>query len=98
MKCNSKCILTNFILTVWSWKLSRTRSLSLESITAINTLTNNVNVINDDYFEPIQHTDEECFYLPDLAPGDPVVLVGQCDPNIAVVEDFDLSRVRIASK
>lgn len=51
-------------------------------------------VLNNTYFETIDQSDDACFYLPDLAPGEPVIIVGQCDPNIKVVQDFQPHKVR----
>ncbi|XP_037876122.1 chlorophyllide A binding protein isoform X2 [Bombyx mori] len=77
---------------VWSWKLSRTKQLTAASNAAINTAIANINVIDNRYFENMDQSDRACFYLPDLAPGEPVVFVGQCDPNIPVMRNFDPSR------
>lgn len=52
-----------------------------------------VQVLEQRYYEPIDQSLEACFFLPELAPGEPVILVGQCDPNITVVQNFDAGRV-----
>ncbi|KAI8424832.1 hypothetical protein MSG28_006760 [Choristoneura fumiferana] len=77
---------------VWSWKLSRTRQMSAESEIAINDAIANIPVLGNQYYEDTSQTDESCFFLPVLEPTDPVVFVGQCDPNIAVIQDFDPTR------
>lgn len=81
-----------FIL-VFSWKLSKTRQLSPNTIQAINNAISDYDVLDNRYYETVDHTDDGCFNLPDLAPGDPVVFGGQCDPNLPVVSNFDASRV-----
>ncbi|XP_075983119.1 uncharacterized protein LOC142981240 isoform X2 [Anticarsia gemmatalis] len=76
---------------VYSWKLSRTRQLSTAANTAINAaLANNV-VLENRYFENIDQSDRACFYLPEIAPGQPIVLPGQCDTTIRGVENFNLA-------
>lgn len=77
--------------SVWSWKLSRSKTLSPAATTAINNIINNIDVLNNTYYEEIDQRDEACFYLPDLGPNDPVIFPGQCDPNIPVVPNFNVS-------
>ncbi|XP_041970035.1 uncharacterized protein LOC121726651 [Aricia agestis] len=73
---------------VWSWKLSRTTSLSTESQNAINAAVDSINVLNDRYYERIDHSDDACFYYP-IPDGNPVIFRGQCDESIEVVQNFD---------
>ncbi|XP_063831228.1 uncharacterized protein LOC135080516 [Ostrinia nubilalis] len=78
---------------VYSWKLSRTRSgLSANAVTSINSAMADVVVLGQQYYESIDQSLDACFFLPELAPGEPVILVGQCDPNITVVQDFNATR------
>ncbi|KAL0819468.1 hypothetical protein ABMA28_007573 [Loxostege sticticalis] len=77
---------------IYSWKLSRDRVLSTNAINAINNRMSRVQVLEQRYYEPIDQSLEACFFLPELAPGEPVILVGQCDPNITVVQNFDAGR------
>ncbi|XP_072929716.1 uncharacterized protein [Epargyreus clarus] len=74
---------------VYSWKLSRTRQLTVAANVAINNAIETIDVLANKYYEPIDQSDEACFYLPDLGPNEPVVFRGQCDQNIPVVRDFD---------
>ncbi|KPI92172.1 Apolipoprotein D [Papilio xuthus] len=74
---------------IYSWKLSRTKTLSAASNTAINTAIANIEVLDNRYYENIDQSDSACFYLPDLGPNDPVVFPGQCDQTIPVVQNFD---------
>ncbi|GBP17935.1 Apolipoprotein D [Eumeta japonica] len=78
---------------VRSWKLSRSRSgLSADAENAINQAMSSIEVLSNDYFETTDQSDDACFYLPDLAPGEPVILNGQCDLTIPVEMNFDPSR------
>uniref|UniRef100_A0A2A4JTH0 Lipocalin/cytosolic fatty-acid binding domain-containing protein n=1 Tax=Heliothis virescens TaxID=7102 RepID=A0A2A4JTH0_HELVI len=77
---------------VWSWKLSRSKQLSAAANTAIaNIVANNI-VLQENYFETIDQSDEACFYLPELERGEAVILPGQCDTTIRGVPNFDISR------
>lgn len=97
----TSCISTNFVIcpinyphfTVWSWKLSRTKQLTATSVAAINSITANIDVIDNIYYEPINQDDESCFYYPVLSPGELVTLPGQCDPTITAVQNFSAARV-----
>ncbi|KAF9816947.1 hypothetical protein SFRURICE_016828 [Spodoptera frugiperda] len=77
--------------SVKSWKLSRTRQLSEEANTAINTIINNNIVLGNEYFEVIEHSDEACFYLPEIEAGEPIILPGQCDTTIGGILDFNIT-------
>ncbi|KAF9407326.1 hypothetical protein HW555_012606 [Spodoptera exigua] len=77
---------------VHSWKLSRSRVLSSTGNTAINNAIANIDVIDNRYFDSIDQSDAACFYLPELGPNDPVIFPGQCDLNIPVIQNFDVSR------
>ncbi|XP_059047399.1 uncharacterized protein LOC131842848 [Achroia grisella] len=75
--------------SVFSWKLSRTKQLSSQGNTAIDNAISNIVVLRNDYYERIDQSDEACFYLPHLEAGEPIILPGQCDPNVQVVQDFN---------
>nr|XP_049704849.1 uncharacterized protein LOC110376413 isoform X13 [Helicoverpa armigera] len=79
-------------MQVSSWKLSRAKSLSTASSTAINNIINTVSVLDSRYYETMDQSVQGCFYFPEAQSGVPVVFPGQCDENIAVVQDFDLNR------
>ncbi|XP_045485998.1 uncharacterized protein LOC110999208 isoform X1 [Pieris rapae] len=75
---------------IYSWKLSRDQNgLSTEANRNIDNVMSNVVVLDSRYYENVDQTDDACFYLPDLAPGEPVILDGQCDLDIPVVENFN---------
>lgn len=59
-------------------------------------MANNV-VLDNRYYQNIDQSDSACFYLPDIPLGQPVVLPGQCNQNIPVVQNFDVARVSITS-
>ncbi|XP_046971596.1 uncharacterized protein LOC124538552 isoform X2 [Vanessa cardui] len=73
---------------VYSWKLSRSKTLSAAANTAINNRIAQIDVLDNMYYENIDQSDRACFFLPELRPGEPVVFNGQCDPNIPVVQNF----------
>lgn len=84
------CInINNDFRGIWSWKLSRENTMSEAANAAINAVTENIVVLNDDYFEETEHSVDACFYLPDLEPEDPVIFTGQCDDTIPVVANFN---------
>ncbi|XP_045502895.1 uncharacterized protein LOC123699891 [Colias croceus] len=77
---------------VWSWKLSRTTSLSDPDTQAINNLMSNIDVLDNRYFQNTEQSEAACFYNPDIPLGQPVILPGQCDPNINVVNSLNLDQ------
>lgn len=79
---------------MWSWKLSRTKALLNTSRDRIDEAIAGNRVLENQFYESIDQTDEACFYLPDIEPGEPVIFPGQCDPNIRGVENFNASGVR----
>lgn len=83
------------LLTVYSWKLSRTQQLSPASLTAINNIIQGITVLEERYYENVDQSDNACFTLPVIAPGQPIILEGQCDPNIPVVQNFNITNVSI---
>ncbi|XP_047536967.1 uncharacterized protein LOC125070976 isoform X1 [Vanessa atalanta] len=76
---------------VYSWKLSRTKQLSQESNVTISNTISRVTVLEERYYEDVDQSSTACFYLPELPPGEPVILNGQCDQNIPVVQRFNAS-------
>lgn len=81
-----------FIFSVWSWKLSRTRSLSANATSAIDQIIDSIQVLNNRFFETVNNSDDACFYYPE-ANGQPVIFRGICDQNIPVVTGFDAGQV-----
>ncbi|CAH0594385.1 unnamed protein product [Chrysodeixis includens] len=79
---------------VWSWKLSKAKVLTTEAQAAINTAISNVVVLNNDYYEKVEQSDQACFHLPPLEAGAPVILPGKCDQTISGVKDFDINKYR----
>ncbi|KAL4702755.1 hypothetical protein ACJJTC_002295 [Scirpophaga incertulas] len=52
----------------------------------------NVSVLDQQYFEVIDQSEEGCFYYPEPQEDHVVEFPGTCDDNVAVVPDFDLAR------
>lgn len=77
-----------------SWKLSRSKSLAPTAVTIINSVVNSIDVLDDRYYINQNQSPEGCFYFPEPEPGVPVVFPGQCDGNLTVVENFNITRVR----
>lgn len=96
-KCRKRLHKKIFILLfpVWSWKLSRTKSLSTTAVANINAIINNIEVLNNRYYETIDNSDEGCFYFPTPGLNTPVIFRGQCDQSINTVMNFDAVRVSI---
>lgn len=76
--------------------MSREKSLNSSAITNINRVIDSMRVLNNRYFQYINHSDDACFYYPETGPN-PVIFRGQCDPNINVVTNFNASGVSIFS-
>ncbi|KAI5642834.1 lipocalin / cytosolic fatty-acid binding protein family domain-containing protein [Phthorimaea operculella] len=74
---------------VYSWKLSRSTSLSNVSNNAIANAISSVDVLDQRYYEPVSQTDDSCFYLPETGPFETAIFPGQCDPNITVTPNFN---------
>lgn len=75
--------------------MSRTTTLTAESVDAIDAVTRNLTVLNNRYYETIDHSDTACFYYPEVDGSSTVVFPGQCDENINVVTNFDAVGVSI---
>lgn len=73
--------------------MSRTRSLSEQAINAIDQIIQNVQVLNNRFYESVDNTDDACFYFP-VENGEPVIFRGICDENIQVVTNFRADDVR----
>lgn len=80
------------IFSVWSWKLSRTRSLSANAINAIDKIIDSIQVLNSHFYESVKNSDDACFYYP-AANKEPVVFRGICDKSIEVVSNFEAEKV-----
>lgn len=75
--------------------MSRTRQLTTNATTAIDSVINTINVLDDQYFNSRDHSAHACFYYPEPETGKPVIFRGRCDDNITVVTDFDVHGVSI---
>lgn len=85
---------TTNLITVWSWKLSRTRELTPGAVTAIEEASRDVEVLAPQYYRSADHSADGCFFFPEPVRGEPVRFPGQCS-NVSVVENFNLTAVRI---
>lgn len=72
--------------------MSRTNNLTTAATNAINQIVNNVDVLNDRYYQAVNRTDVGCFYYP-TPDGDTVVFPGQCDESIPAVPNFNATLV-----
>ncbi|XP_045776254.1 uncharacterized protein LOC123874798 [Maniola jurtina] len=76
---------------VASWKLSRNKTLSAESRTAIDRVIATIPVLREEYYNVRGHTEEDCFYYPDNE-GGPIIQDGRCDiSEIKIVEQFNVT-------
>ncbi|CAK1550413.1 unnamed protein product [Leptosia nina] len=73
---------------VFSWKLSRSTTLTPNAQSAINNVINQVDALNDRYYQDADQSESACFYYPPVNANQPVVFQGQCDPNIPVQKNF----------
>lgn len=88
-------IITNNLIffLVWSWKLSRTRTLTDNAVTSMNAVIDTVPVLENRLFERIDQGADACFYLPDIGLDKPAIFPGQCDETIPTQQNFDPERV-----
>lgn len=56
-------------------------------------LINNTKALEPQFYIPVNQSDEACFHYPEQS-GDQIILPGQCDPNIPVMQNFDAVKVR----
>lgn len=81
-----------FFVIVYAWKLSRNRTLSASATNSINQALNVNEVLDERYFEPIDQSDDACFFFPEF--NDTVItLSGPCDESIRGVPNFDAAAV-----
>lgn len=80
------------LLTVGSWKLSRSKSLQNQSIATINSIIDTVPVLDQRYYQVDDQSPEACFYYPEPQPGVPVRFPGQCE-DVPVTANFNLTQV-----
>lgn len=59
-----------------------------------NSLGNVLN-ISIDQLDASDHSDDACYVLPVIELGQPIILPGQCDPNIRVQQQFSAIDVSI---
>lgn len=57
-----------------------------------------VTVLDQRYYDDVDQSPSACFFLPEIPPGQPIILNGQCDPNITVVENFRAADVSTSYK
>lgn len=62
----------------------------------INTVIVNTFGIELSSLRTIDHSETACYILPVIEPGDPIIFPGQCDDNLAVVQNFEVDRVSIS--
>lgn len=87
--------LLQYLFVVYIWQFGRQTTYPNEMIPALmNTTINNLLGINASDLESVSHTDTTCYVLPVIQSGQPIILTGQCDANIPVVQNFDVPRVR----
>lgn len=78
---------------MWSWKLSRTTSLTPNAAAVINNIVNSIDVLNETFYQTVDNSDDGCFFFPAPDRNTPVVFPGQCDTNITAMPNFDAARV-----
>lgn len=81
------------MITVSSWKLSRTTSLSNQANAAIDIAISQTQGLDQQYYQATNQTDEACFYVPEVNVNEAPVFRGQCDDNIVGVTNFNATWV-----
>ncbi|XP_061721997.1 uncharacterized protein LOC133528578 [Cydia pomonella] len=76
---------------VYSWKLSRNQTLSQASADLINTAMEQVQVLDQQYFETVDQSDDGCFAYPDIPAGNPIILEGPCG-TVTPVANFQATQ------
>ncbi|CAG9565650.1 unnamed protein product [Danaus chrysippus] len=76
---------------VWSAKHSKDRQLTPEAESAMASIINSTDTLVQQFYIPVSQSDEACFHYPEQS-GDQIILPGQCDPNIPVVQNFDAAK------
>lgn len=69
------------------WGITRTTVPTPLQLTRIEVILETLNIHIDEVHSS-DHSDDACYILPIIEEGEPVILQGQCDPNIPVVQDF----------
>lgn len=81
------------------WILGRAAN-SLDTATTLTAVNNALSAIgatvND--FTSVDHSTDACTILPTIAPGQPVILSGQCSTTIPVVQNFQVGDVSLINK
>lgn len=84
---------SHFILfSVYSWKLSRTQTLTDAANTAINNAITPVQVLDNQYYEAVDQSAASCLSYPDIPAGDPIIIPGQCG-TVTPVANFQSTAV-----
>lgn len=78
---------------VYSWKLGREKELTTASNNAINLVQSVVDVLDNRYYGDTDQSSDACLILPALGPNEPVIMNGQCNPNISAVQNFNIQNV-----
>ncbi|XP_022818056.1 uncharacterized protein LOC111350651 isoform X1 [Spodoptera litura] len=76
---------------VGSWKLSRSGTLATQDIAAIDAVVGATQGLSEDYYQTTDQSAETCFYYPNIAINDDIILPGQCDQTISGIPNFDVN-------
>ncbi|CAH1637879.1 unnamed protein product [Spodoptera littoralis] len=77
---------------VGSWKLSRSGTLTAQDIAAIDAVVSRTQGLHEDYYQTTDQSAETCFYYPNIALNDDIILPGQCDQTVSGIPDFDVNQ------
>jgi len=76
---------------VGSWKLSRSGTLTTQDNAAIDAVVGATQGLSEDYYQTTDQSAETCFYYPNIALNDDIILPGQCDQTISGIPNFDVN-------
>nr|QLC28933.1 apolipoprotein [Spodoptera frugiperda] len=77
---------------VGSWKLSRSGKLSTQDNAAIDAVVSTTQGLKEMYYQATDQSTETCFYYPNIALNDDIIIPGQCDQTISGVPSFDVDK------
>ncbi|CAH0690321.1 unnamed protein product [Spodoptera exigua] len=74
------------------WVLGRNPTVNDMMIARISAQLTNLFGINYSALTNVDHSAAACYVLPIIEPGNPIVLPGQCDQNLQVLQNFDAAK------
>lgn len=83
------------MFSVSVWGMTRGRTPTQGQLVLISNALRDALGITMEELHTSDHSVDACYVLPVIAPGLPIILPGQCDPDITVQQQFSLTDVSI---